>query len=178
MKIHAPVLAALALLALAGCDKPKPRHLPPDPMAMTPPPADKIAPPRAGITAGLAKLKVGPSFSIDRIGGAPDPLNQQPAVISAAQPVIIQGFGFDPVAKAPGKGVDVVVDGTPYGAAYGAQRPDVATYFKTPGVSAVGFTAILPAGALAVGPHKASVRVAAADGRGYFQSIDIPFEVR
>ena len=91
---------------------------------------------------------------------------------------MLDGFGFDPVAKAPAKGVDVVIDGKAYGAAYGGSRPDVASYFKAPGLTATGFTATLPAGSLAMGPHTAVVRVVAADGKGYFEGPTIAFTVR
>jgi len=141
-------------------------------------PAMAAVPPTAGLSAGLSRRPELAGFSIDSIGAAPDPLNRQPAMTPADRPIVLQGFGFDPVAKAPGKGVDVVVDGKAYGADYGAARADVAGYFKSPGLAAVGFTATLPAGALAVGPHLALVRVVAADGKGYFEGLKIPFQVK
>lgn len=170
--------ALMAALALAACEKGKPRHVPVDPMAIAPPPPGPAVAPTEGLSAGLTKRREFPGFFLDRVGSAPDPLNKQPAVTLAAQPLVFDGFGFDPVAKTPAKGVDVVVDGKAYGAAYGHPRPDVAAYFKTPGLVAVGYTATLPAGALAMGPHTVVIRVVSADGTGYFESPKIPFTVK
>ena len=169
---------ALALLSLGACEKGKPRHPPVDPMAVAPPPPGAPGPPTTGVSAGLPKRPEAPAFSIDRIADAPDPINRQPAIAPAGQPIVVQGFGLDGVAKAPGKGLDLVIDDKVFGTVYGGPRPDVAAYFKAPGLTAVGFTTTIPAGALAVGPHTAMVRVVAADGKGYFDGRKIPFVVK
>jgi hypothetical protein len=169
--------AAVCLLALGACEKAKPRHPPADPMAIAPPPA-VVAAPAEGMSAGLARLKAVPGISLDRIGAAPDPLNRRPAVTPAGEPTAFVGFAFDPVAKAPARGVDVVVDGRVYGSAYGGARLDVASYFKQPGLTAVGYAMTLPAGALAAGQHSVLLRVVAADGKGFYESPNYPFEVK
>ncbi len=102
-------------------------------------------------------------------------MNRQPAATPADAPITLNGFGFDPVAKVPAKGVDLVIDGKAYAATYGGSRPDVARYFKAPGLVLTGYTMTLPAGALAKGPHAVIVRVIAADGAGYFESAPAPF---
>lgn len=178
------VLALAALAALSACDKPKPRHLPPDPMAtappMPPPPTPMAAPaaPIPALSKGLTKRTEPATFSIDSIGSAIDPLNRQPAVTPAGQPIVIRGFGLDPVVKAPGKGVDIVIDGTAYGTAYGAGRADVAAYFHTAGLTNVGFAVTLPAGTATAGPHHAQVRVISAGGKTYHDGLAIAFEVK
>ena len=58
------------------------------------------------------------------------------------------------------------------------RRDDVAAYFKASGLTNTGFTAVLPAGLIAVGKHQALVRVVAADGKGYYDGIAIAFEVK
>jgi hypothetical protein len=171
------LIAALSVLALGACEKGKPRHVPVDPMALAPPPA-VVAAPIEGMSAGLPKRRELAGVSLDRIGAAPDPLNKRPAVTPAGQATAFDGFAFDPVAKAPARGVDVVVDGKAYGSAYGAARPDVASYFKQPGLSAVGFAFALPAGALKPGDHLVLLRVVAADGRGFYESPSYPFTVK
>ncbi|MGH6963739.1 MAG: hypothetical protein ACREE0_04605 [Phenylobacterium sp.] len=175
MKLHA--VAALALLTLAGCDNPKPRHVPPDPMAKAPAAAPAIAPPADGVTDGLAKRTEGAAFSLDRVGEALDPLNKQPAGTPGDAPIVLSGFGFDPVAKAPATGIEVAIDGKAYAATYGLTRADVGAYFKTPALAPTGFTVTLPAGFLINGPHQVAVRVIAADGKGYFESPQVPFTV-
>ena len=178
-RVRLRILSAVILcgLALAACEKGKARHVPDDPMAITPPPP-VVSAPTEGISAGLAQLPVLAGVSLDRIGAAPDPLNRKPAVTPAGRATEFAGFAFDPVAKAPARGVDVVVDGRAYGTAYGATRLDVASYFKQPGLSAVGFTMILPAGALAAGDHMVLLRVVAADGKGFYESPNYPFTVK
>jgi hypothetical protein len=171
------MLAALVALTLAGCEKAKPRHLPFDPMA-TPPPQPSASAPTEGLAAGLPKAAAFAEFAIDRVGAAPDPRNRQPAITPAGQPVFIKGFAFDPTAKAPGRGVDLVVDTKVYPAAYGSARRDVARFFKAPGLLAVGFETTLPATALAVGPHQVTVRVIAVDGASYFEGRKISFQVK
>jgi hypothetical protein len=169
--------ALMAALALAGCNKAKERHVPPDPFAALPP-EPTSTPPTEGLSKGLPKRAEPAGFSLDHAGAAQDPLNRRPAITPADRPIRLDGFGFDPVAKAPAKGVDVVVDGKAYGTAYGAARPDVASYTKTPGLVKVGFAVTLPAGTLAPGPHIAVVRVVATDGKGYYEGVAIPFGVQ
>jgi len=180
VKPHAVAALAVLFLAangLAACDNPKPRQVPPDPMAKALPPPQAIAPPKDGTTDGLARRTERAVFYLDRVGDALDPLNKQPAGTPGDAPILLGGFGFDPVAKAPAKGVDVVIDGKAYAATYGLAREDVANYFKSPGLAATGYTVTLPAGFLINGPHKIVVRVIAADGKGYFESPAIPFTV-
>ncbi|HEX4713067.1 hypothetical protein [Phenylobacterium sp.] len=169
--------ALMAPLALAACDRAKERRPPPDPFAAMPPEATS-APPTEGLSKGLTKRRELAGFSLDRAGAAQDPLNRRPAVTPADRPIRLEGFGFDPVAKAPAKGVDVVVDGKAYGTTYGRARQDVASYFKTPGLLNVGFTTTLPAATLPPGPHTAVVRVVATDGKGYYEGVPIRFEVK
>jgi hypothetical protein len=177
VKLLTTTLAVIAVAMLSSCDNPKPRQVPPDPMALPPPPLAPAAPPGAGMSGGLTRLAGAPGFYLDRIGQAPDPANRQPAVTSGAQPIVVDGFAFDPTAKAPAKGVDVVVDGKAYGAVYGHARPDVANFFKTPALAATGYKVTLPAGALSEGSHSVAIRVVSADGQGYFESRGFPFQV-
>jgi hypothetical protein len=173
-------LAALAIAGLGACEQGKPRHPPPDPMAIAPPPppsAAQIATAAAPMSDGLASQGGATGVFLDRVGAAIDPHNRQPASTPAGQPTLFEGFGFDAVARQPARGIDVVVDGKAYGTTYGAERPDVAAFFKTPGLVNVGFRAVLPATSLAVGAHKVVVRVVAADGKNYFDSPVTIFSV-
>jgi hypothetical protein len=169
---------AFALVALVACNKAKPRDLPPDPFAAGPPPIAADTPPGEAISAGLDKRPEVAGFFLDHVGQATDPFNRHPAVTAAVQPTVMDGFAFDPVAKAPARGVDLIVDGKAYGTAYGAARPDVADYFKVPALANVGFRTVLPAAALQPGAHTVVVRVVAADRLSYFDSPILAFQAR
>ena len=170
------VALTLGVAVLGGCEKGKPRHPPPDPMAVGPPPVEEAPMPPAR-SLGLAKRPEAAGFFLDHAGAAFDPFNKPPAVTPRDRPVVFDGFGFDSVTKTPAGGVDVVIDGRPYGTAYGAPRQDVASYFNVPGLVNVGFRVVLPTGTLASGAHVAVVRVIAADGKGFYDSPPIPFSV-
>lgn len=173
MKSALPI-AAVALLVLAACDKPKPRQAA-APLVVAPaaaPAASTAASTAPAASTGLARREEMAGFSLDAINEAQDPVNT-PATIRSGVPLTVSGFGFDPVAKAPAKAVDVVVDGVAYPTEYGHQRADVATYFKVDALGASGFRATLPA--VKPGPHTALVRVVSADGQSYFDGVAISF---
>ena len=136
------------------------------------------APPARRDVQGRSRRPEFQSFYLDHAGQVVDPLNHQPAETPVAEPILLDGFGYDPVAKAPAKGVDVVLDGHAYAAAYGRPRPDVASFNKNLQLTLVGYALTLPAGTLKSGPHSAIVRVIAADGKGYFEGPPIPFSVK
>ena len=91
MKSVTTPLAVLACLSLAACDQPKPR--PAEPAAQAPAAAAPAVP--AAASANLPKRAEMAGFSLDVINDAKDPVNT-PARISAAGPVTLTGFGFDP----------------------------------------------------------------------------------
>jgi hypothetical protein len=172
-------LGLSAVLALGACDKAKVRHVPPDPMLAYMHEAPDLPPASGpGVSGGLSMRPGMPGFYLDHAGDALDPMNRKPAVTAADGPVLLDGFGFDPVALAPGKGVDVVVDGKAWPTNYGLPRGDVAEFKKIPGLVSVGFSTTVPAGTLARGAHSAVVRVVAADGKGYYDSPPIAFTLK
>ena len=118
------LLAAAAILALAGCDKPKERH--------PPPPAPAAAP-----AAPAAALPALPEWGQAMIGKAKDSLfpgDPRPCVGNTdnveqrfADGVKIVGWGWDPATKAPIARV-ILVDVTGIVAGVGetgVARPDV-----------------------------------------------------
>lgn len=173
MKAVLPI-AAILLMAVGACDKAKPRHGAAAASQAAMAGAPTLAPPASG---GLAKRPEMAVFSLDLINAAQDPLNN-PATIQAGVPTTFSGFGFDPVAKTAGKAIDIVIDGVAYGTTYGAERPDVAGYYKTEAVLPSGFRVTLPANTIKTGAHQVVVRVVAADGASYFDSAILKFDAR
>lgn len=178
MNVACPIVALLLPIALTACDQPKPR-----PQAAAAAAAAAVAaadtgappPPAAGTKAGR-RLEMA-VFSLDMINEAADPLNT-PAKIQAGVPTTFSGFGFDPVARASGKAIDIVVDGVAYGTTCCQPREDVAAYYKTQAVLNSGFRVTLPAGTIKPGRHVAIVRVVSADGKGFYDSATLNFEAR
>lgn len=178
MKASLP-LAAIFVLAVGGCDQPKPRPAAAAAAAAAAANEALNAPPATPAAAhqNLTKRAEMATFTLDVINGAPDPLNT-PAVIKAGEPATFSGFGFDPVAKAAGKTIDIVVDGVAYATVCCHGRQDVASYYKTQAVLASGFTATLPAGVIKPGVHTVEVRVISPDGKSYFDGPPISFQAR
>ena len=175
------ILAGLlaGALILTGCDKGKPRHLPPDPFAAPPPlPGAADETPREGLSAGLPRRPGMPGFFLDHIGAAIDPMNKPPQPLTPGAPLLVDGFGFDAAAKLPAKGMDVVIDGKAFGARYGHARGDVATYFKTPALANTGFRVVLPPEMVGPGSHSVTLRIVAADGKAYDETPPVGFTLR
>ncbi len=168
------LLAAILLSAVGACDRPKPR-----PAAATAALASAAQPPALAPAAsiGLAKRPEMAVFSLDMINTAADPLNN-PARITAGVPTTFSGFGFDPVAKAAGKAIDVVVDGAAYGTTCCHDRQDVSAYYETDAVTRSGFRVTLPAGTIKPGRHTVVVRVVSADGAAFNDSAALSFDAQ
>ncbi|HEV2533605.1 hypothetical protein [Phenylobacterium sp.] len=184
MRTSTAFVALFVLGLLTACNQPKARDTAADnsgplraPGVAAAPDTLPGAPAQAPISAGLTLRPEFPAFYLDRINEAHDPL-KNPATLSGNVPLEMTGFGFDGVAKAPAKGVDLDIDGRLFGTAYGSPRPDVASANKVPALGASGYKAVLPPGALKPGKHQVVVRVVTADGTGYYQSPVINFTVQ
>jgi hypothetical protein len=118
-----------------------------------------------------------PMTAIDQIGAARPPFGAGSVHVSGASEVRVSGWAVDHPGKMAAAGVDVAIDRTPFPSTYGATRDDVADYFQRPAYRESGFTAEIPAGAIAKGEHALTLRVVAADGRCYYQSRVIPVTV-
>ena len=89
-----------------------------------------------------------------------------PATLPAGDDVL-SGWAVDGQAVAPASGVDVAVDGHPYKAQYGIDRPDVAGTLKAPQYEKSGFSFVLHAGQMSKGRHTLAVRVISANRTSY-----------
>jgi hypothetical protein len=173
VKFALPLFAALSL-ALTACDNPKPRRASAEAAAAALASEPTLAP---AASAGLTPRPEPAAFALDLINEAQSPV-PGPVTIKGGGPVTFGGWAYDPVAKTPGKAVDLVIDGTAHGAGYARPRPDVAAYFKNEALGATGFAATLPERVLKRGRHTVVVRVVGADGASYFDSAPIAFRVR
>jgi hypothetical protein len=134
--------------------------------------APEIAVPPAGPTAQLKKLPGIPAFNVDKIQSVSAPF-ATPGVriaMSVKDRLSVAGWAIDKPSGKAASGVDIAIDGTPFAAGYGNERPEIVAFFKTPDFLKCGFAFQFPAKHLAVGDHAVTVRVIASDASGYFES--------
>jgi hypothetical protein len=120
----------------------------------------------------LPKLALAGStlFSVDVIN---DQVSPQNLVIKASHGdgVYIAGWAVDEQAQREAGGVFVEVDKQlVIPALYGLDRPDVATHFRNERYRPSGFSVFFAASALKKGRYTLSLKVIAADRRGYYDS--------
>jgi len=113
-------------------------------------------------------------MNIDHIGAARAPFGPGLVRVSAGSEFRVSGWAVDRSTQSAAGGVDVLIDGTPFRGAYGADRRDVVDYFKRPTYLESGFTLSIPAESVARGRHLLSLRVIASDGRCYYRTDSIP----
>lgn len=80
------------------------------------------------------------------------------------------GWAVDEQRESAAADVDVVVDQTPFPSGYGADRHDVAEYFKRPAYGTIGFEAEIRSGTIPKGPHTLSLRVVSSGGTCYYET--------
>jgi hypothetical protein len=86
------------------------------------------------------------------------------------------GWAIDREHGAAAAGVDVALDDRPFRTFFGADRPDVADYYRGP-YRRSGFSGEVPASAVTSGRHMLALRVVASGGACYYQSAGIPIVV-
>ena len=97
---------------------------------------------------------------------APD--QTQPIHIPPKSPVIISGWAIDEHAVSPASGVVFTVDGkTDFPADYGADRPDVAQFWKNSAYRYSGYVVSLSAERLGPGTHTLTMKVLVSGAQAY-----------
>jgi hypothetical protein len=110
---------------------------------------------------------------VEQIGGSHSPFPATGARILSAGESRVSGWAIDHPNRAPADGVDVVIDKMLFPSTYGTHRSDVAEYFRRTDYRDTGFTATIPANALAAGEHWLSLRVVSSNGGCYYQSPSV-----
>jgi hypothetical protein len=116
-------------------------------------------------------------YYIDRLGSTFDPLNRQLIEVSRECEFLAVGWSFDQNARVPAGGVGIVVDGQPFAATYGLDRPDVAGHFKCPDCLKTGFFFVAPVDFFGPGTHKLAVRVISPDKTSYTEGQAIALQI-
>jgi hypothetical protein len=120
----------------------------------------------------LPKLSLAGStrFAVDVINDQASPQNM---VIEAkhGDGIYIAGWAIDDQAQSEAGGVFVELDNQlVIPAQYGLERPDVAAHFRNERYRSSGFSVFFAASALEKGRHTLSLKVIAADQRGYYDT--------
>jgi hypothetical protein len=119
-----------------------------------------------------------PLYNIDETG-LKGPLAGRTPVVDLGAQLTLLGWAVDPTAQRVDGGVEVVVDGgTIFSTTYGAQRPDVASYFKLPAYEPSGFSASVPTNVLGVGSHRFALRILSPDRNCYREGPETVFTVK
>jgi hypothetical protein len=120
----------------------------------------------------LPKLSLADStlFSVDVIN---DQVSPQNVIIEAkhGDAVYITGWAVDEPAQRAAGGVFVEINNQlVIPALYGLDRPDIAGHFRNERYRSSGFSVFFAASALKKGPHTLSLKIIAADRRGYYDT--------
>jgi len=89
----------------------------------------------------------------------------------AGQPLVIRGWITDRDRRAGSAG-DVAVDGMPFAATYGIDRPDIGSFLGSPLAARCGLQATIPSG-LSRGKHQLTLRVVSRDQDLFFESLPV-----
>ena len=113
-------------------------------------------------------------YSLESINDHPFPLGKPPARISRERPLTVAGWAIDREAGQATAGVELVVGDRGFETRYGLPRPDVAEYFKQPGLVDSGFRGMLPAGTLPPGEYTLRLRLRLSDGEHFLETPGYP----
>ena len=128
-------------------------------------------------TSRLAACGGAPTFAMDRIGRQTSPPLAGPIDVDGSRDLAVAGWAVTPEGNAHGSDVEIAIDGAPFAAAYGFDRPDVAAYLKAPGAQRSGFRAFVPAASLTPGAHRLTLRVQTRTQACFYETQAIPFVV-
>ena len=165
LRCAAAALSVAALLIVDACAPPLP-------------PSASVAPVESSDkTKALTRSAQAPTYNLELVSGIPNPLSGARLAIHKTDILKIEGWAVDGSAHDQAGGVEVRVDGKPYQAQYGNNRPDVATAYHVPSYQKSGFILALPASQVGTGKHTLSIRVISHDSKSYFEGVTVSFEV-
>lgn len=118
-------------------------------------------------TAELSRSSLTTSLYWDNVGGVRDP-SKHPVVQILAGRFTAAGWAVDTPNQTSAAAIEVVIDGKPYQAQYGIDRPDVASALNNSAYRKSGFELTLPR--IEKGDHTISLRVIAKTGDVYYES--------
>ncbi len=118
-----------------------------------------------------------PLSNIDRIGSSNRPATG-PLVVERHGDLLVSGWAVLPDTRAPGRDVELVIDGVAMAAIYGFERPDVAAAFPDGDARLSGFRGRIDGSALGIGQHSLQIRLVAPNGRCFYEGPSTALTVR
>jgi hypothetical protein len=110
-----------------------------------------------------------PLVGIDRIGASTPPPTG-PVAVDRSADLLVSGWAVLPDTRAPGRDVELIVDGEVVAAIYGFERPDVAAAFPGGDARLSGFRGRIEGATLQVGPHTLKIRLIAPGEDCFYES--------
>ncbi len=154
-----------SLIALAGCRSGGPQPAPTVPL-------------EPGVSQSLAQNNAATDYWIDAVGPVESPYTRGSVQMRATDEFKVRGWCVDRQAGEPAAGVELVLDGKPYQLPYKVDRSDVSDAQKNPKYRYCGFQASFPAQVVGAGSHRVSFRFLANDRKSYYQTPELPLEIR
>jgi hypothetical protein len=130
-----------------------------------------------GKSAEMTRMPGDARYALELLGSVDGPLTKQPVQVSGGS-ILFSGWAVEEPKGTVAAGVDVVVDGYPYTATYGAERSDVAAYLKSPAYKNSGFQISIPSADIGGGRHTAAIRVLSNSGKTYWEGTPIAIDVK
>jgi hypothetical protein len=128
-------------------------------------------------TAGMPACDAQPVISIDQIGVTRAPFGTSPIRLRRSKAFKISGWAIDQQRTAAAAGVDIAVDEALFPTFFGADRPDVATFYGNAVYRRSGFTGEIPPSTLTPGAHQVSLRVISSNRDCYYQGPGVAIQV-
>jgi phosphoglycerol transferase len=127
-------------------------------------------------TSAMSVCGSRPLMSVEQIGSG-TAFGANPPPVRGSSGFRVSGWAVDQAHVAPAAAVDMAIDQTVVPTLYGAERPDVADFFRIPVYLRSGFMADVPAGLVGRGSHTLSVRVVDSNEACYYESAAIALVV-
>ena len=165
---HIPITSAVfvTVVLIAGCGDQKQSDAAPQSGAPTVAAPASVQEKFENVTVNLNS----PAFGgVDGINDVTAPKAGSTVTIKGDK-IIIAGNFVDAVKGEAAAGVVALIDGKPYVAIYGGERPDIAKAHNNPKYLKSQFYIEIPTSTVGAGLHDLKIRVIAADKSGYYES--------
>lgn len=156
--------------AIAGCDVADVNNQNHTSQNNSQPASNSLSANQKGAFSNITTKLDTPAFGgVDTINGMVAPKSGTTIPITGDK-IEIAGNYVDDIKKDVASGVVVMIDGKPFEATYGGERPDIAKSLNNPKYLKSQFYFSIPTSEIGKGLHEVKIRVIANDKSGYYES--------